>query len=612
MKAFQLKMVIKNSKPPIWRRIIVPSGITFSQLSIILNKAMGWCGYHLFQFEFYHMELMIMEDIQDFDCGYGPYDYAEASELFIREYLEQNDWFTYTYDLGDSWDHRVTVEKIIDDYEYDYPMVIKYKGECPVEDCGGIGGYYECLEVINNPNHPENQERMEWMEMQGYSQEYDIEAVNENLRISCYYKWGKGENRFQNEIYDEVFNNKGLKATKKDYNKNAQVNISGKHEMEKALEQIAINLREMGRFESLFQAPVYNTTLTSILQSFEKKLILEMAKEKGVKRVSSCSKSELINRVVSHMLSIEIFENYFLCMSDEQIAEFVLVSCKDEPFYTENDLLMDLCESGYIGMLEDGRIDIPIDVKEQYEKIDNESFHQRRKKINYIRTCIQICMELYGITPFSVLHELVVCHPEMKISIDELKGIVMDIPCELARFVIVDDKIYASDLYPDDQGLLKVQGDKEFYIPTKKEIDDYMKNGYFSKDQAIVRFGGFLMKECGETFDDAKYDCFMLQKMLCASASQEDVFAFMEEVGLMDLSEDIIYKLIRELSYLHNDTKLILNRGFSPNEIENKSLKQNNNTNKVISFAQRKKEIGRNELCPCGSGKKYKYCCGKK
>lgn len=52
MKAFQLKIVIKNSKPPIWRRLIVPAGITFSQLSMILNKAMGWCGDHLFEFDF--------------------------------------------------------------------------------------------------------------------------------------------------------------------------------------------------------------------------------------------------------------------------------------------------------------------------------------------------------------------------------------------------------------------------------------------------------------------------------------------------------------------------------------------------------------------------------
>jgi preprotein translocase subunit SecA len=30
-----------------------------------------------------------------------------------------------------------------------------------------------------------------------------------------------------------------------------------------------------------------------------------------------------------------------------------------------------------------------------------------------------------------------------------------------------------------------------------------------------------------------------------------------------------------------------------------------------ISLAQRKKKIGRNDPCPCGSGKKYKKCCGK-
>lgn len=42
MKAFQLKVMIKNSKPPIWRRVVVPSGITFSQLSMIFNEVMGW------------------------------------------------------------------------------------------------------------------------------------------------------------------------------------------------------------------------------------------------------------------------------------------------------------------------------------------------------------------------------------------------------------------------------------------------------------------------------------------------------------------------------------------------------------------------------------------
>lgn len=40
--------------------------------------------------------------------------------------------------------------------------------------------------------------------------------------------------------------------------------------------------------------------------------------------------------------------------------------------------------------------------------------------------------------------------------------------------------------------------------------------------------------------------------------------------------------------------------------------------NQMVTDQIRKKEpyinenkTGRNELCPCGSGKKYKYCCGR-
>ena len=32
---------------------------------------------------------------------------------------------------------------------------------------------------------------------------------------------------------------------------------------------------------------------------------------------------------------------------------------------------------------------------------------------------------------------------------------------------------------------------------------------------------------------------------------------------------------------------------------------------RVDEQQQKKKKIGRNEPCPCGSGKKYKRCCGK-
>ena len=43
----------------------------------------------------------------------------------------------------------------------------------------------------------------------------------------------------------------------------------------------------------------------------------------------------------------------------------------------------------------------------------------------------------------------------------------------------------------------------------------------------------------------------------------------------------------------------------NPEQNDDISQKQNEKSNKLSS-----KKIGRNEPCPCASGKKYKHCCG--
>ena len=48
---YQIKVTLKGSKPPIWRRMQVTSATTLAQLHRILQRVMGWEGYHLYQFE---------------------------------------------------------------------------------------------------------------------------------------------------------------------------------------------------------------------------------------------------------------------------------------------------------------------------------------------------------------------------------------------------------------------------------------------------------------------------------------------------------------------------------------------------------------------------------
>lgn len=176
MKAYQLKIMIKNSKPPIWRRVIVPAGLSFSQLELVLNESMGWAGNHLGSFEFKKSGVRIEEPFDD----YSMIDALDATETIIDDYLDNVEWFSYIYDFGDWWDHRVTIEQVIYDYPHNFPQVIKMKGNTPPEDCGGIYGYYELLEILDDPNHPMHEEMTEWMETKP-SLEYSMEDINKML-----------------------------------------------------------------------------------------------------------------------------------------------------------------------------------------------------------------------------------------------------------------------------------------------------------------------------------------------------------------------------------------------------------------------------------------------
>ena len=180
MKAYQLKIAIKDSHPPIWRRVVVPAGMSFSQLIKVFQISMGWLGGHLSMFEFQTLGIQIEEEPGE-QLGWGDYEVLDASETLIDQFLDEMCRFTYIYDFGDDWRHHVTVEEILTDYSLDYPIVVKYKGDIPYEDCGGIYGYYHLLEVLDNPEHPEYEDMREWAGDPA-AVRYNMDSANEELQ----------------------------------------------------------------------------------------------------------------------------------------------------------------------------------------------------------------------------------------------------------------------------------------------------------------------------------------------------------------------------------------------------------------------------------------------
>jgi hypothetical protein len=174
---YQLKITLRGSKPPIWRRLLVTDSITLYNLHRIIQAAMGWEDGHLHQF--------IIED--EYYGIPSPEDWEpvvdERRRRLNQVVSSENDKFIYEYDFGDSWEHEILVEKIQpSEAGIKYPLCIKGKRACPPEDIGGVWGYEEFLEAMSDPNHNEHDSYIEWWGGEFDPEEFDLEHVNQVLQ----------------------------------------------------------------------------------------------------------------------------------------------------------------------------------------------------------------------------------------------------------------------------------------------------------------------------------------------------------------------------------------------------------------------------------------------
>ena len=173
---YQLKITLRDIKPPIWRRVQVKDG-TLSQLHNIIQTCMDWTNSHLHAFE------IGGEQYGEPDPD-GMMETEDERKVKLSQVVTGRiKKFTYTYDFGDNWDHVIEVEKTLAaEPGVHYPRCVAGKRACPPEDCGGPWGYGDFLKAIQDPKHPEHEEMLEWAGGTFDPEQFDIDAINENLR----------------------------------------------------------------------------------------------------------------------------------------------------------------------------------------------------------------------------------------------------------------------------------------------------------------------------------------------------------------------------------------------------------------------------------------------
>ncbi len=177
---YQLKILLSESNPPIWRRVLATDTTTLNDLHWIIQQSMGWTDCHLHQF--------IIDGQYYSDPEFGLHgcgaDIRDECNITLREIgAKKPDRFFYEYDFGDRWFHEIVIEKIdrlnSDGY---YPQCIGGARACPPEDSHGVDCYADFLRAIQDPGHYDHEESLVWIKGYFDPEHFNLDLVNKKFR----------------------------------------------------------------------------------------------------------------------------------------------------------------------------------------------------------------------------------------------------------------------------------------------------------------------------------------------------------------------------------------------------------------------------------------------
>ena len=394
--------------------------------------------------------------------------------------------------------------------------------------------------------------------------------------------------------------------------------------------------------------------LQQCLQVHNKDELIGLCQELMIPGYSRKKKGELAAMAAKELLNPLVMK-YRLCTLPEYALElFELIGREgldagsfDEQKPMGKALLHETC---YVYMSANNGVFIPSDVWEVYQSFSDHGWKKWRNGCYWMLECMYFANMLYGVTPMSVLGKLFRTHPDYDDGdiLVEAKTVLLPAyllnarPVEKADVFSygLQERCLVFDAYqrPEDRNaLLKQQKGKPFYIPSWTEIEELYERLYLKETPAYQRLLRFLIRVLKKDEQSAETFC---RKAWASAAFGGDITADLQ--GLVDrlgefpsdASIDRFFKLVVECS---NETRMVVHRGHTPNEMNQGAdpaalLEKDGDfrfpgplPDELYDYAYddydafpvqqpvvKPPKIYPNDPCPCGSGKKYKKCCGKR
>jgi hypothetical protein len=148
MEYYRIEIRLLDVKPPPWRQFLLKKTATFEKLHAAIQDACGWSNYHLYAF-------------RETDKGPAiagiPDDSYTAPDPDAKR-VKLSSFFTaggparciYQYDFGDDWWHEVRILEVASMPKRFVRQLLAGGRAFPLEDCGGVAGYLNCVAVVQD------------------------------------------------------------------------------------------------------------------------------------------------------------------------------------------------------------------------------------------------------------------------------------------------------------------------------------------------------------------------------------------------------------------------------------------------------------------------------
>ena len=548
---YQLKITRKGPKPPVWRRCVVAADVTFTKMAAMLEELVQYPAGSPYEIEFFQKKIQIREN------GDGEaknnFTLLNAADTETAELMDSGKWFTFRQYGADKEapEYRVDIEKK-EEGTAETPSVVK---EVKAED---------------DP--------------------YWSEAPEKKASVA---------------VETEVETAKATEAI--------------------AAVEAAVRVAQAADTEEVPAGSRRNPSVRDFLMSYRKEDLLSIAGELGL-HCKGMDQEEIASEVAAEVLKPEVMKACFLVADDQEVQAFEAAVQRKCFHVTEDewDTLQWLNDMGYLVSYSDDYAEVPAEVAAVYDEINTPEFQTLRSQVNWMRDCFVMVSYLYVSAPAKTVYEMFSQRKGFDIGYEKFIELYHTIPEKASVCQLVDDQIILksaliNNIYKDIE---RRQGGRKFYIPSVDEVMDYAKNGYPTRSASYQKLGSFLTDEMKVSDAVKDQTLFFIYKECSMEGRMSTIMENLSQKGLQ-FSDEQLEKFTELMMDANNNTRMLEYRGFTPNEISgavwpfatgrpHRAMPNSFVPTAMPMQPASTKKIYPNDPCPCGSGKKYKKCCGRR